>query len=98
MASPTNELEPTWGRVLSVWWLLTWRWGLVGFLFSFILGFVWGFLGRVIAVSPDALFYGGGIIGVVTTIIWGMIAIRMALRKSYSRQGFRLALISSPSN
>ena len=99
MKSPsTNELEPTWERVLSIWWLLFWRWGLVGFSMSFVVGFIWGLVVRVMAISPDYAFYGGAVIGFVVAVIWGVVATRMALRKAYSRRGFRLALVPHPSN
>jgi hypothetical protein len=87
-----QELEPTWKRTLSVWWLITWR-GFVGFLL----------LGLAIAVLVDSLatLIGGrsetlsvlGAIGVwVLSIIWGLVVV-LALRKHYRH--FRVALISN---
>ena len=88
-----QELEPTWKRTLSVWWLITWR-GFVGFLL----------LGLAIAVLVDSLatLIGGrsetlSVIGAIAvwvlSIIWGLVVVRMALKKHYRH--FRVALISS---
>ena len=88
-----QELEPTWKRTLSVWWLITWR-GFVGFLL----------LGLAIAVLVDSLatLIGGrseilSVIGAIAvwvlSIIWGLLVVRMALKKHYRH--FRVALISN---
>jgi hypothetical protein len=88
-----QELEPTWKRALSVWWLITWR-GFIGFL---LLVFA-----SVVLVDSLATLIGGGLetlsvigaIGVwVLSIIWGLVVVRMALRKHYRH--FRVALISN---
>ncbi len=54
-----HGLEPTWGRVMSVWWLLAWR-SAVGFvLFVFAVGLVYGIIAalanlpRVLPISWD---------------------------------------------
>ena len=88
-----QELEPTWKRALSVWWLITWR----GFI-----GFVLLVIASVVLVDSLATLIGGGsetlnvigAIGVwVLSIIWGLVVVRMALEKHYRQ--FRVALISS---
>jgi hypothetical protein len=38
-----QELQPTTYRVLSIWWLLIWRWIIGGFLIGTLVGFVVGF-------------------------------------------------------
>ena len=88
-----QELEPTWKRALSVWWLITWR----GFI-----GFVLLVIASVVLVDSLVTLIGGGsetlsvigAIGVwVLSIIWGLVVVRMALRKHYRH--FRVALISN---
>ena len=85
-----QELEPTWKHALSVWWLIAWR-GFIGFLLLAI--------AVVVLVDSLATLIGGesetlsviGAIGVwVLSIIWGLVVVRMALRKRY--RDFRVAL------
>ena len=87
-----QDLEPTWKRALSIWWLITWR-GFVGFLVLV--------LAIALLVDSLAIFIGGketlsviGAIGVwVLSVIWGLVVVRMALRKHYRH--FRVALIGN---
>ena len=87
----SEELEITWGRVRSVWWLLVWR-NIVGaMLLGAVVGAVWGGIAAVAGMGPEVGPVGGGILGLLVGIIWSLFVIRMALRKRY--KGFRLALV-----
>ena len=90
-----QELDVTWKRVLSVWWLSMWR-GLVG---GVILGGLFGGIVGVAAVAagkPDSAAYWGEIFGIVVGVVWGFFVIKMALRKKYSE--FRIVLVPHFSN
>jgi hypothetical protein len=86
-----QELEPTWSRAISVWWLIFWR-GIVGAaLIGGVVGFVIGFIGALAGVDAAVLTIVNGAIGLLIGTIWMIYAVRMALRKRYG--GFRLALV-----
>src|SRR4029077_12710747 len=91
-ARTTNmpELEVTWSRVISVWWLLAWRSVVGGVLLAFIFGCIIGvgaaFAGTTGPVVSVIAGLGGGIIG----LCWAIAVVRMALRKHYG--DFRVVL------
>jgi len=86
-----QELEATWSRVLSVWWLIEWRaiaGGLVtGGALGAVLGVVFAFMDW--DSSQASPFYL--VIGTVMGFAWTVIAVRMALRKKYRE--FRIVLL-----
>jgi len=85
-----QELEPTWGRMLAVWWLIFWRSLIGSFVVGAVIGFVFGFIGRLLGVSQTVhqiLPILGGLAG----LCWSFLVIRMALRKRYG--DFRIALV-----
>jgi len=65
-------------------------------LFGYVAGFVWGFVAAAAGLIGDAIVIGGGISGLLVGLAWGVIVVRMALRKNYRQ--FRLALISGSLN
>jgi LytS/YehU family sensor histidine kinase len=77
-------------------WRATVGAAIFGFIFGGLAGFVVGFVEGVMRVPHDTLLQStrlaGGIAGIIAGTIWGMFAVRMALRKRYS--DFRLALIA----
>jgi len=86
-----QELEATWGRAVSVWWLIQWRAIAGGLVTGGALGAV---LGVVLAFtnwdsSQASPFYLA--VGAVLGIVWTVIAVRMALRKKY--RDFRIVLL-----
>jgi hypothetical protein len=88
-----QELEPTWKRALSVWWLIVWR-TFVGFLLLTIASILLGdLLVAIIGDGSETLSVVAAVIVWVLSIVWGVVVVRMALRKTYS--DFRLALIST---
>jgi uncharacterized membrane protein len=87
-----SELEPTWGRVLSVWWLFVWRAGVGSLVMGFVAGFIFGFVGALLGAPKGAISIGSGLLGFVIAIVWGIIVMRMALEKKYGE--FRIALVS----
>lgn len=104
-----QELEITWPRVLSVWWLVAWRTWLGALILGIVVG---GGLGALAAMvvglvgSPGAApgeleataAYVGDTVGAVSAtlagLVWGLCVVRMALRKRY--RDFRLALVPEP--
>jgi len=89
--SPGNELEPTFDRTLSIWWLLIWRGTICGALMGGMLGVVIGAVWYALQLSPENLQIVAKIAGGLVGLVWGFVVLRMALRKSYS--GFRIALV-----
>jgi hypothetical protein len=87
-----QELEPTWQRALSVWWLIVWRAGLGSVVMGAVAGFVFGFIGAIVGVPRSVITVGSGLLGFIIAIVWGIIVVRMALRKKYGE--FRIALIA----
>ena len=94
-----QELEATWGRVMSVWWLLFWRsaLGFVLFLLAVIVaaGGIVGVIGAVMNLSQDLIHKMGYAMGVASVFIGAVLVplfvVRMALKKRYSN--FRIALV-----
>ena len=87
-----EEIETSWSNVFSVWWLVFWRWVLGGALIGFVIGLPIGFFGRMGGMPPESIAAVSGAIGVVFSLIWGVVVVRMALRKQY--RGFRVALVT----
>jgi uncharacterized membrane protein len=86
-----QELEPTWARAISVWWLIIWR-GVVGAgVIGGVVGFIIGFVGGAVGASATALSIGSSGAGLVIGTVWMVVVVRMALRKQYG--DFRLALV-----
>jgi hypothetical protein len=86
-----QELEITWERVLSVWWLIVWR-GVVGALsIGFVVGFILGAIMGAAGVPLETIQSVSSIVGLVIGLVWGIVVTWMALLKQY--KGFRLALV-----
>jgi hypothetical protein len=91
-----QELEPTWQRALSVWWLILWR-GIVGsVLLSIAIIALVDALAALIGIESKALNMIGALVVWLGSIVWGVVVVRMALQKRY--RDFRLALIGTPSS
>ncbi len=84
-----QELEVTWSRVLSVWWLIHWRALAGGLATGVALGTLLG-LAAVFADLPSSTAVQLGI-SAVAGYAWTIIAMRMALRKKYRE--FRIVLL-----
>ena len=97
------ELDPTWGQVVSVWWLIIWR-TIVGvvvlaFILGAVIGAVVGIIGLVMGTADVAIGMAGMVVGVpaglLVWLIWGVVVVRMALRKRY--RNFRITLLPAES-
>ena len=86
-----QELDVTWQRVLSVWWLVVWRAALGGAIFGALVGFIIGFIGAIIGVSTQMITLSSAIVGAIANLAWSLFVVRMALRKKYGE--FRLGLV-----
>jgi hypothetical protein len=86
-----QELEPTWGRVMSVWWLLAWRTMVGAFLLGAIAGGVFGFFAALANWPAETIQSGGTVLGGFIGALWGIVVVGMALKKKYSN--FRIALV-----
>jgi hypothetical protein len=91
-----QELEPTWQRALSVWWLILWR-GIVGsVLLSIAIIALVDALAALIGIESKALNMIGALVVWLGSIVWGVVVVRMALQKRY--RDFRLTLIGTPTS
>ena len=91
-----QELEPTWQRTLSVWWLILWR-GIVGsVLLSIAIIALVDALAALIGIESKALNMIGALVVWLGSIVWGVVVVRMALQKRY--RDFRLTLIGTPTS
>jgi hypothetical protein len=86
-----QELEPSWQRVIAVWWLIFWRGTLGGVLLGAVVGFIEGFTGGMLGASPQSITVVTSISGGVVGLAWIILVVRMALRKHYG--DFRIALV-----
>ncbi|MBX9844794.1 MAG: hypothetical protein K2Z80_23595 [Xanthobacteraceae bacterium] len=82
------ELEATWRRVISVWWLLFWRGMLGSILLGAVAGFIVGFGAGILKIPFDPIYTG--VLGAIIGLAWILVVVRMALRKHY--QDFRIVL------
>lgn len=87
-----QELDPTWGRVLSVWWLLAWRTMVGAFVLGAIAGGVFGAFAALADWPADKIQSVSAVIGGVIGALWGIVVVGMALKKRYSN--FRIALVT----
>jgi hypothetical protein len=90
-----KELPATWGRVVGVWWLITWRTVLGAMAIYVIIG----------SIVASVLYYTGEIkimplvmlpIYIVGWNAWNFVVIRMAVRKGYKK--FHIALVAKNPN
>jgi uncharacterized membrane protein YdjX (TVP38/TMEM64 family) len=86
-----QELEVTWGRVVSVWWLLAWRATLGAVLLGAAQGFIEGAAMGAAGASLQVITLVTQITGAIIGAIWFFLVVRMALRKHYKE--FRIALV-----
>ena len=87
-SAPEREVEITWQHVRSVWWLIIWRWGVIGIVGSIMIGMA------ISALIADRTFADviGSLFGAAWSALACFIVVRMALDKRY--QGFRIALLA----
>ncbi len=86
-----QELDPTWGRVMSVWWLLAWRTMVGAVLLGGAVVFVFGAITALADWPADKIQSVSAVLGGVIGALWGIVVVRMALKKQYG--DFRIALV-----
>ena len=86
-----QELEITWERVISVWWLIVWRSVVGAVSIGFVVGFIIGAIMGAAGVPLETIQSVSTVVGLCIGLGWGMVVTRMALQKHY--KGFRLALV-----
>jgi hypothetical protein len=90
------ELEKTWGRAASIWWLFMWRGVLGGVILGGIVGFLIGIVGTMLGVPRETLIITTQIITLPIGLLWGIVVLRMGLKKKY--RDFRIALVPRDSD
>jgi uncharacterized membrane protein YsdA (DUF1294 family) len=86
-----QELDPTWGRVMSVWWLLAWRTMVGAVLLGALTGGVFGVFAALADWPADKIQSVSAVLGGVIGVLWAIVVVRMALKKQYG--DFRIALV-----
>jgi len=95
----THELEPTWPRVVKIWWSYLWRnmvamvaamfiGGIVGFIIGFILG--------AIGVPQNTIMTLTSSIGFLLGLAISIVPLRMIMGKDFGE--FRLVLLAKNSS
>ena len=87
-----RDLEPTWTRVLAVWWLIAWRTAILGTIALLVLGLILGFVLGALGVERATLNLVGQIFGMAIYALTILVTLRMALKKRYG--SFRIALVA----
>jgi hypothetical protein len=90
------ELEKTWGRAASIWWLLLWRGLLGGMVVGAIIGFFIGIVGTMLGHPQETLVATTQLVVAPIAFGWGFIVLRMGLRKKY--RDFRIVLVPRDSD
>jgi hypothetical protein len=88
-----QELEVTWGRVRSVWWLIIWRAAVGGAVLGAVIGAILGFIEGMMGVSPATITLSSAVAGGLVNLAWSLFVVRWALTKKY--RAFRLAMVPS---
>lgn len=74
MEQTNQTMEATWGIALKIWWWITWRSLLVGFIGGFVIGFIVGFILGLAGINSATIqiIAGllGGIFGVGVTVFF----------------------------
>jgi len=86
-----EEIDMSWRRVVSVWWLILWRSVLGGGVIGAIVGGLVGFIMGLLHYPMDQLVLAVRIVVLPFALAWGVFILRTAFKKRYS--GFRLAVI-----
>lgn len=86
------EIEVTWQRILSVWWLVTWRVAVGSFVLGAAAGACAGVAATLLGHPGDARLAGAWA-GRLIAIPWTFVVLMMAFRKRY--RGFRIAFVQS---
>ena len=90
LAGSLRGLEVTWERTLAIWWSLTWR------------NYLWGFLAALVFYLPILIFFMvagdtklGAVIAAVVMSLLGLVVsawvLRIVLRKRFPK--FRIVLL-----
>jgi hypothetical protein len=77
-----QQVDLTWPRVVSVWWLIVWRGAVGALVLGAAAGFVIGIVGFFLGISEQVPIISG-LAGALISIAWWIIVIRMALKKEY---------------
>jgi hypothetical protein len=86
------EVELTWQRILSVWWLVTWRATVGSIVLGAVAGGCAGAAVTRLGHAGDARLAGAWA-GRVVAIPWLFVVLKMAFQKRY--RGFRIAFVQN---
>ena len=86
-----QELDLTWGRVMSVWWLLAWRTLVGAFLLGALTGVFFGVVAALADWPADKIQSVSAVLVGVIGALWGIVVVSMAFKKRYG--DFRIALV-----
>jgi len=86
-----HELEPSWERVIRVWWLIAWRNVAGSIVIGAVIGGIVGLSAFLAGVPIVTLLVPIRIVAVIAAVLWTGFVVRSALRKRY--RGFRIAIV-----
>jgi hypothetical protein len=84
-------VDVTWGRAAKVWWSLIWRAMIVGGIAGGLIGGGTEFIVQTTGVSRQLIMMLKYLAGFILTILFGILIVRVVLRKSWS--DFRIVLV-----
>lgn len=87
-----GEAPVTFGRAISVAWLVLWRGAVGGMISGALLGFCLGLIMSLSGFALQDIRMIVGLLGAACGLVWWIVVVRMALIKKY--QSFRIVLIS----
>lgn len=82
-----EEIKPTWGIVIKVWWSIVWRAGII----MGAVGFLIGFFGAIKGLSQPEIQFWAGLTTNILAIPVGIYLLKLVLNKKYKT--FRVAII-----
>ncbi len=83
-----DQLEPTWQRAISVWWLLWWR-GLIGAaIIDVIVYLILLLIGGFAGVKDETVEFTYTVVATLFGFAWLIVVHQMALRKRYRELGW----------
>ncbi|HTZ37354.1 MAG TPA: hypothetical protein VMB84_15080 [Stellaceae bacterium] len=74
----------SWMQVLKIWWLMTWRATLGGALTGLVIGLFAGIVAAMLGWPPVTRTIVFVLLGGAASVVWRVVAVRMALTKRYS--------------
>jgi hypothetical protein len=88
-----QELQITWPRIISVWWLIVWRISIGSMIISVVINTFIYSIDAMLHLSTTSHIFISVIISLPIQAAWSIIVVRMAMKRKYGK--FSLMLMSN---